>query len=77
MFALTIFPMLRTGVSGLVVATLRCGSEGNVEQRTDDHGQKRGVVGGVNTYYAQRPDGDRHTQGNETERVPRADLVLA
>ena len=44
--------VLRTGVSGFAEADFRCGREGHVEQRTGDHGQKRGVVGGVDTYYA-------------------------
>ena len=45
--------VLLTSVSGFVVAVLRCGSQGNVAQRIDDRGQKRGIVGVYpNTYYA-------------------------
>jgi hypothetical protein len=53
MFALTISYVLGTGVSKFLEAAFRCGSEGNVEQWTDNHDQKRGIVGVYpNTHYA-------------------------
>jgi hypothetical protein len=53
MFALTISYVLGTGVSKFLEAAFRCRSEGHVEQRTDDHDQKRGIVGVYpNTHYA-------------------------
>ena len=48
-----------------------------MEQRTDDHGQKRGVVCRIDAYDAQRSDGDRRARGNEISGVPCADLFFA
>jgi hypothetical protein len=53
LLALTVSLVLRAGVSGFLVAALSRDREGNAEHRTDDHGQKRGIVGVYpTTYYA-------------------------